>query len=145
MDKKQIITNFLKAVESGQLTSVKYLDDNFIMSLPGSIRLGDVQLITFSQMVRASIPDLSFKISEISDNGDKVTASISLSGTYQNDFMMPGYLSLEATGQAINIPAFSFDFLFSEDKIKEIKILNLPLSEMSDIMKNNGIKLPGLN
>ncbi|RYX98803.1 hypothetical protein EON78_04455, partial [bacterium] len=112
MDKKQIVSNFLKAVESGQLTSVKYLDDNFTMSLPGSIRLGDVQLITFSQMVRASIPDLSFKISEISENGDKVTASISLSGTYQNDFMMPGYLSLEATGQPINIPASSFDFLF---------------------------------
>lgn len=143
MDKKQIVKNFIKAIEQNDIQAVDHLDDDFIMDLPVPMHFGSVELLTFMQMVKASMPDLVFDIKTLSENGNKISASISSSGTYQNDFIMPGYFNVAASGQPINIPDANFEFIFLNNKISQIKILGLPSG--MNLMKDIDYQLPGNN
>ena len=143
MDKKQIVKNFIKAIEQNDIQAVDHLDDDFIMDLPVPMHFGSVELLTFMQMVKASMPDLVFDIKTLSENGNKISASISSLGTYQNDFIMLGYFNVEASGQPINIPDANFEFIFLNNKISQIKILGLPSG--MNLMKDIDYQLPGNN
>lgn len=145
MEKKETVISFIKAIEKGQMEAGDYLDDNFSMNVPFPIQFGKAQVLTFAHMATSSVPDLNLAVSNIVENGDNVSVSIKASGSYQKDFMVPGLLSLPAQGQKIDLPDTKFDFVVQNNKIKEIKLPNLPKMDANSMMNNNGFNLPGNN
>ncbi len=101
------------------------------MDLPSAISFGQEQFLTFMTMIRYSIPDLKFISKNIVESSDKVSINIGASGSYQTDFILPGFEGFPASGQNLNIPPVEIEFIFSNAKIKEIKILSLPKPQSS--------------
>lgn len=143
MDKKETVKSFLKGIETGDQSIDKYLTETFRVQMPLPMPFGKPQVLMFTQMISNSIPDLSLAVSDINESSDKVSVGIKGSGTYKNNFM--GMMNLPANGQKIDLPVVQFEFVFSGDKINEIKMLNLPMAEIGDIMRNNGISMPSMN
>ena len=143
MDKKQIVENFIKGIETNSQELGNYLSDSFAIQLPLPIPLGKPQILMFAQMISSSVPDLELNISELTELGDKVVASIKGSGTYKNNFM--GLISIPANGQKISLPVIQFEFTFLENKINQINLPNLPLEQLGSLMGNGGFSLPGMN
>lgn len=143
MDKKEIVNSFVKGIEKGDQTIEKYLTDTFMIQMPLPMPFGKAQVLMFAQMISNSIPDLKLDISDLNESQDKVSLGIKGSGTYKNNFM--GMVNIPANGQKIELPVIQFEFIFSGDKISEIKLVNLPMAEIGDIMRNNGLTIPSIN
>ena len=78
--------------------------------------------IGMGQIMRASIPDASYIIEDIREEGDGVTVTGRFSGTFVNDFDLSamGMGVIPATGAAVDFPDSTSQVSFNGDKISRV-------------------------
>lgn len=134
MSKKDIINGFIKALESGSKNLDQYLTDDFILHIDFPTPFDKHHLINFVSLTKRSVPDMSIKVLDVTENDEKVTALIKATGSYLIDFV--GLESGVASGQNIDLPSTNFEFIFAGNKIKEAKIPNISREQIQSIIDN---------
>lgn len=134
MSKKETIIGFVKALENGSKNLDQYVTDDFLLHIDFPTPFDKHHLINFVSLSRRSVPDMSIKVLDVNEDDDKINVLLKAKGSYQVDFQ--GLPNGIANGQKIDLPSTNFEFIFSGNKIKEVKIPNISREQIQSIIDN---------
>lgn len=122
--------------------SSSHLSDDFqYTTAVGDPPMDKSMWVGMGPMMRAAIPDISFVIQDIREQGNGVTVTGRFSGTFVNDLDMSamGMGVIAATGAAVDFPASTSQVSFDGDKISKAHNLDTgPNAGMQGLLKALG-------
>ena len=114
---------FLGAVARGDFATAQSLAaPDFRFS---TARSGDVGLepwLDLYRSLRRGIPDLTFTVSDVAGDGERLTGVLRTTGTHTGRLDLPplGVEGLAPTGAAIDLPAEHFEMEVSDGRVRRI-------------------------
>jgi predicted ester cyclase len=89
-------------------TASTYMTDDFVVSGPTPQPLGKQEYLGLHEIMARAFPDWNFNISDVVEEGDKITLTIAISGTHNGVFdLSPMGLpipAIEPTGKKVQLP-----------------------------------------
>lgn len=143
MSAAQIVEAFSEAMEARDWQKVaSFLSDDFTLSGPTPQPVGKKEFIAIQSAFMAAIPDWSFNLSRLEERGDKVLATVRVTGTHSRDLAVPGLPPVPATNKKISLPEEHMEFTFKGDKIASASSDNVPGGGVPGVLQQMGVPLP---
>jgi predicted ester cyclase len=143
MSATQTVEAFSEAMEARDWEKVaSYLSDDFTLSGPTPQPVGKNEFIAIQSAFMTAIPDWSFNLSQLEEQGDKVLATVQVTGTHTNELAVPGLPSVPATNRKISLPEEHMEFTFKGDKIASLSSDNVPGGGVPGVLQQMGVPLP---
>jgi predicted ester cyclase len=143
MSVTQTVEAFSEAMEARDWEKVaSYLSDDFTLSGPTPQPVGKNEFIAIQSAFMTAIPDWSFNLSHLEEQGDKVLATVRVTGTHSRDLAVPGLPPVPATNKKISLPEEHMEFTFKGDKIASLSSDNVPGGGVPGVLQQMGVPLP---
>jgi predicted ester cyclase len=143
MSATQTVEAFSEAMEARDWEKVaSYLSDDFTLSGPTPQPVGKNEFIAIQSAFMTAIPDWSFNLSHLKEQGDKVLATVRVTGTHNRDLAVPGLPPVPATNKKISLPEEHMEFTFKGDKIASLSSDNVPGGGVPGVLQQMGVPLP---
>ncbi len=89
-----------------------------------------------------AFPDWSFNLGSLEEQGDKVLATVHITGTHTRDLLVPGLPPVPATNKRVSLPEEHLEFTFHGDKIASLSSDNVPGGGVPGVLQQIGVPLP---
>ncbi len=145
MDDTTAVQTVLQAIEDSDFeTARSLLTDDFLFSgatpepVPGGVWLG------LHGQINKACPDFSFNAAHIHVHGDVIHASVSLSGTQQNDLDLTGFHLpfVAATGKSFQLPTEELSFNVESGMITGLSVAPVDGGGVAGILGQLGVEMP---
>lgn len=145
MTAKEIVKDFVKALESGDLDKTAgYLSDDFAYVGPIPLALGRDQFLEVQRGLLAAFPDRSLNLAEVEEEAGVVRATVRFTGTHTGDLVLPvpDLPLVRATGKTVFLPLETHLYTVRGSKIASIHVLLVPGGGFQGIYSQLGARLP---
>ncbi|HLH62059.1 MAG TPA: nuclear transport factor 2 family protein [Ktedonobacteraceae bacterium] len=143
MSKTQTVEAFSEAMEARDWDKVAtYLSDDFTLSGPTPQPVGKNEFIAIQSAFMNAFPDWSFNLGSLEEQGDKVLATVHITGTHTRDLLVPGLPPVPATNKRVSLPEEHLEFTFHGDKIASLSSDNVPGGGVPGVLQQIGVPLP---
>lgn len=143
MSKTDTVEKFSDALEANDFEkAASYLSDDFTLSGPTPQPVGKNEFIAIQSAFMRAFPDWSFNQGTPQEQGDKVLATIQITGTNTHDLIVPGMPPIPATGKKVSLPIEHMEFIFKGDKIASLSSDGVPGGGIAGVLEQIGVQLP---
>jgi hypothetical protein len=142
---EDIVKAGIAALEAGDMQKLEELAaDDMVFTGPTPQPLGKQQYIGFQTALKAAMPDWKLNASDYKTSGDRVSATVEITGTHTNELKlpMPGIPTVAATGNKLKLPKQTATFTVKGDKITLVDIAVEPGGGMDGILGQLGVSMP---
>lgn len=144
MSATETVNAFSEALEAHDFDKVaSYLSDDFTLSGPTPQPVGKNEFIAIQSAFMRAFPDWSFNLSHLEEQGNKVLATVQITGTHKESLVVPGTPPIPATGKKVSLPQEHLEFTFKGDKIASLASDNVPGGGVPGLLAQIGVHLPG--
>jgi hypothetical protein len=145
VDDTTVVQTILQAIEDSDFeTARSLLTDDFLFSgatpepVPGDVWLG------LHRQMNMACPDFSFNMAHVHVHGDVIHASVSLSGTQQNDLDLTGFglPYVAATGRSFRLPTEELSFTVDNGMVMGLHVTPIPGGGVPGVLGSLGVEMP---
>ncbi len=147
MNKTEIVKAFITALQSGdQALAAHYMADNFTFSGWTQQPIDREEFLAIQSELEDAMPDFSYNLSDVHEEGDKVESLIQISGTHSHDLALPmlGVPLIQATGLAVSLPQVHALYTFDDSRIVQMSVEEVPGGGLAGLLQQLGRELPVL-
>jgi predicted ester cyclase len=145
MNAIDVVKAGLAAVEASQFSKfADSLADDLVFAGPVPEPVGKREFVGLQTALVVAMPDWKFNASDFKLNGDKVVATIQITGTQTGvlSLPMPGFPQVPPSGKHVSIPAQPTTFTVRNDKIVRVEADADPKAGVPGILSQLGIPMP---
>jgi len=140
-----IVKAALAAAEAGDFAraSGMFTDDmQFAGPMPKPV--GKKEFIGIQSAMVAGIPDWKFNVSDLKEDGDKVTGVLQITGTQTREIKLPlpGMQPVPATGKSVSLPKEPATFTIRDGKISRLETAATPGAGVMGVLAQLGVPAP---
>ena len=135
----QIVSSCLEAMQHGHLTiAQEFMTDDFVFSgaLPSPVN--KAQWLVLQGAIARAFPVCSFNLHDVNENGDMLTAKVSIVGVHSGDLEFPGLDPIGPSYKSVVLPEEPITVTFIGDKISKMEFEQIPEVELKLILNRIG-------
>jgi hypothetical protein len=144
-NKVEIVKDFISAIEQGKFDQAENcLSDDFVFSGPVPKKMSKKDWLRLHKNLLMGIPNLKFNLTDLSESGNTVNASVRLSGTHSKEIpsLMPEVSAVPASNKNIQLPKENVTMVFKGDKISSFTVEKVPNGGVPGLLKQIGVTVP---
>ena len=147
----ELVTAFMEALEFKDFDkAAAYLSDNFQFSGSTPLPLNKDKFISYSSALATGMPNLTYHFHDLQEvverlgEGNRVRATIQITGTHTNDFQMVqlGFPPIPATNNSVLLPEEHWEYAIKGDKIASIHVEQVSGGGIRGILQQLGVDIP---
>ena len=145
MSNIDIFKSGLAAFEARDMKKVDGLiADDFQLSGPMPQPIGKREFVSLQSALVDAMPDWKFNVSDVKEEGDKVTAKVHNSGTQTASLSLPalGIQSFAATGKHVQLPYEQLTVTIKNGKLTRLESDNAKGAGVSGVLAQLGAPMP---
>ncbi len=143
MSATETVKAFSSALEAHDFAKVAtYLSDDFVLSGPTPQPVGKNEFIGIQSAFMTAFPDWAFNLGSLEEHGDKVQATVQITGTHTAALVMPGMPPIPATNKKIALPQERLEFTFKHGKIASLASDGVPGGGIPGALQQIGVQMP---
>ena len=140
-----IVKAALAAAEAGDFAKVSamFTDDmQFAGPVPNPV--GKKEFIGIESAMVAGIPDWKFNVSDLKEDGDKVTGMLQITGTQTKALQLPfpGMAPVPPSGKHVSLPKEPATFTIRDGKISRLETAATPGAGVMGVLSQLGVPAP---
>jgi predicted ester cyclase len=146
MEAIDVVKTFITALQSGDMELAAHtMTDDFKTSglLPGR-ELNARELLALQSELLVAMPDFSYNLTDLQEEGDEVKALVQITGTQTGDLSLTllGLRTIPATGIAIDLAQLSTRYRVADDKVLEMHVDAQPGGGLTGLLQQVGGEIP---
>jgi hypothetical protein len=146
METIDVVKTFITALQSGDMElAANTMTDDFKTSglLPGR-ELNARELLALQSELLVAMPDFSYNLTDMQEEGDEVKALVQITGTQTGDLSLTllGLRTIPATGIAVDLAQLSTRYRVADDKVVEMHIDSEPGGGLTGLLQQVGGEIP---
>jgi predicted ester cyclase len=135
----------LAAAEAGDFAKVSAMiteDMQFAGPVPSPV--GKKEFIGIQSAMIAGIPDWKFNAADFKEDGDKVKATLQITGTQTKELRppIPGVQPIPASGKHVSLPKEPATFTIRDGKISRLETAGTPGAGVMGVLAQLGVPVP---
>ncbi len=141
------VKTFMAALQPGDLElAAQYMSDDFSMSGWTTRPISKGVFLAMQSELHTAMPDLSYYLSDLLEDRDRVTGLMSLSGTHTHGLTLPmfGIRLIPATGIWVELPEVHVEYTLDHGKVKVMRVEAVPGGGLTGLLQQIGTELPPL-
>lgn len=141
------VKELMTALQSGDIElAATLLHDDFHIDGLAPRQLSTRGFLALQSALLAAMPDFSYNLSNIQQEGETVRATVNMTGTHTQELSLPtfGLPSIPATGLSVILSQVPATFQLENDLVKSIEIAQEPGGGLSGLLQQVGAELPVL-
>jgi predicted ester cyclase len=145
MDAVALVQAAFAATEAGDMAKAgSYMTDDFAFSGPMPQPLGKAEFLALQGALVAALPDWKFNAKDFKVQGNKVTATVQITGTHTATLspIMPGMPPIPATGKKVALPPEPFSVTLRGDKLAAFEVAQTPAGGVPGLLAQIGAPMP---
>jgi len=143
MSNKEIVLTGIKAWEANDVQELAPLvADDFVLTRPLPQPLGKNEFIGLMQATLTAMPDWSFNVTDVREDGDKVTLKSYITGTHTGELALPGMPPVPATGKKVVLPEEKHEYTLKDGKLVRLVVESPPDGGVPGMLAQIGVTLP---
>ncbi len=145
MSNIDLVKSTLAAFEAGDSAkAASFLADEMVFSGPVPQPIGKNEYVGLQGALIAAMPDWKFNLSDLQEEGDRVTAKIRISGTHTRPLSLPvmGIQSLPPTGKHVQMPYEPITVTIQNGKATLIEAESVPGGGVPGLLAQLGVAVP---
>src|SRR5947209_245276 len=143
MNKTETVKAFSSALESKDFDkAASYLSDDFTLSGPTPQPVGKNEFIAIQSAFIYAFPDWAFNLSHMEEQGEKVLATVQITGTHGQPLVVPGMPPIPATNKKVSLPEEHLVFTFKDDQIASLSSDEVPGGGVPGVLQQIGVQMP---
>jgi len=145
MSNTETVQAFMQALEARNFAAASsYLADDFIFSGATPKPLNKGQFMTVIKEMKNGIPDLAFRLQDVHQRDNTVTATMQITGTQAETFLLAplGMPPVPQMGRSISLPKEHAVYAFQEGQIMMMDVEQVPGGGIPGMLQQLGIDLP---
>jgi predicted ester cyclase len=140
---KEIVLTGLKAWESNDAEKMSSLvADDFVLTGPVPQPLGKNEFVGLMHATLIGMPDWAFNITDVQEDGEKVTLKSHITGTHTGTLQLPGLPPIPATGKKIALPEESHTYIIRDGKLHSLTVDSRPDGGIPGMLAQIGFAIP---
>jgi hypothetical protein len=143
MDGTHLVAAAMAAVEAWDMRAVAdCLTDDFTYSGSGRV-MNKREFVAVQSALCISLPDFHFNAAKIHQQGNRVIATVRITGTHLNDLDLSplGLPVIPATGIYCQLPAEQVEYILVNNKITRITAANTPGRGIPGLLAQLGVEI----
>ncbi|HEV2654816.1 MAG TPA: ester cyclase [Ktedonobacteraceae bacterium] len=146
MEATEVVKTFITALQSGDMELAAHtMTDDFKTSglLPGR-ELNARELLALQSELLVAMPDFSYNLTEVQEEGDEVRALVQITGTQTGDLSLTllGLRTIPATGLAVDLAQLPTRYRVADDKVTEMHVDSQPGAGLTGLLQQAGAEIP---
>lgn len=147
MDMQTEASELMEALAKGDHANAgQYLTDDFTVTGPTPDPIGKLEFLGLHTILAQAFPDFSFNVSQVAQQGDKVEATIRITGT-QTGILDVSKIGLpipaiQPTGEKIALPTEHPVLTIREGKFSSLNLPQVPGGGLHGILQQLGQQMP---
>ena len=125
MGQVEIAVSFLEAIKGGdRFTISSFLADDFSFYGPLPDPIDKEAWLDMQEALLHAMPDWSFHLSDVNQDGDKVTLTVHVTGTHTQvlSLPIPGIPPIPPTGIKVDLPIDKAQLVFKGNKVSALHV-----------------------
>jgi predicted ester cyclase len=139
-----VVKGAMGAADAGDWDkAASFFSDDMVFAGPVPEPMGKDGFVGMQKAMRAGIPDWKFNASDLKEDGDKVTATLQITGTQTAELKlpMPGMAPIPATGKKISLPKEPATFTVKDGKISRLETAVTPGGGVAGLLAQIGVQM----
>ena len=135
----------LAAAEAGDFAKASGMfTDDMMFAGPVPNPVGKKEFIGIQSAMVAGIPDWKFNAADFKEQGDKVTATLQITGTQTREIRLPlpGIQPVPATNKHFSLPKDAATFTMKDGKISRLETAGTPGAGVMGVLAQLGVPAP---
>ena len=146
MDAIDVVMTFITALQSGDMElAANTMADDFKLSglLPGRV-LNERETLAIQYELLIAMPDFSYNLSDLHEEGDELKALVQITGTQTGDLSLPllGLRPMPATGIAVDLAQLPTSYRVVNEKVVAMDFDTTSGGGLSSLLQQLGGELP---
>lgn len=139
------VKTLITALQAGDMEmAASIMSDDFLISGLTPRPLNKGEFLAFQSELLGAMPDFSYNLDQVQQQGNEITALIQITGTHTGNLSLPlfGLRSIQPTGIAIVLPQVPCEFQVDADKVLGVRVEQVPGGGLSGLLQQIGAELP---
>ena len=139
------VKTFVTALQSGDMQlAADTMAEDFKLSGLTPRELDEREFLVMQSRLLAAMPDFSYNLADIREEGDEVKASIHITGTQTGDLSLPmlGLEPMQATGLAVDLAQMETSYRVVDGKVAAMHAVPIAGSGLPGLVQQVGTELP---
>jgi predicted ester cyclase len=141
-----VVKTFVTALQSGDMElAADTMGDDFKASgLLPSRDLTARELLALQSELLVAMPDFSYNLADLQEEGDEIKALVHITGTQTGDLSLTllGLQPIAATGIAVDLAQLATRYRVANDRVVEMHVDSLPGAGLTGLLQQLGGEIP---
>ena len=139
------VKTFITALQSGDMQlAAEVIAEDFRLSGLAPQELDEREFLVLQSRLLTAMPDFSYNLSNLREEGDEVKAIIQVTGTQTGDLSLPmlGLEPVQATGLAVDLAQMETSYRVVDGKVAAMHVVSAAGSGLPGLVQQVGTELP---
>jgi predicted ester cyclase len=146
MEAIDVVKTLITALQSGdmELAANTMTDDFKASGLLPNRDLTTRELLALQSELLVAMPDFSYNLAGVQEDGDEVKAQVQITGTQTGDLSLTllGLQPIPATGLVVDLGQLATRYRVADDKVAEMHVDSLPGGGLTGLLQQAGGEIP---
>ncbi|MEJ2635584.1 MAG: ester cyclase [Calditrichia bacterium] len=145
MKASEVVSKLISAIESEDYSAAeKLINKSGAVTGVGPNPISLDEFLNVHRALSSGLPDFRFNHKIITEDGNRVMATVHLTGTHSREMKapLPGMRNIPATNRQVKMPEEHIQIWVDKDKISKIELEKVEGGGLPGILKQLGVEMP---